>query len=141
MEVSKNAWHYKILMTETQAKIRNGTSLCSYFWDVVFTVFAWIFIGIMSLVVIVCVLTGLFYILYAWYFMIGSLVGVETFSTELIRVSLVLNYVGIFCWFVFSIKRLLSKLKNGEILKSDNLAFEYIKAKKQKICPVIQFKD
>lgn len=140
MKVSRNSWHYRILMDEWQMKARNGASLCSYFWMVVFSIFAWCMIGVLGTAVfcvflLVSYLTG-----YVWYFMIAGWFGVENFHVDAIEMSFIVNAFVVLAWIYSMSVRFNNKKGNSKVKQIfyDNLFAEYIKAKKQKVCPLIE---
>lgn len=140
MKVSSDSWHYKILMTEHQRKVRYGTSLCVYFWMVVFSIFAWSVVGTFAAIFAAIGLFAIYATGYVWYFLIGGMFGVETFDADLIEFSFVLNGIFVATWILSMVLRKRDEMKNNRV-SFDNLFFEYVRAKKQRICPLIEFEE
>lgn len=140
MNVSKNAWHYKVLMVEDQQKIQYGTNLCAYFWMVVVALLMWT-AGIAAAVLVISAVGICAWLAtYVWYFMIGGAFGIESFEVRNILLSLVVNGILIAAWLWSIFVRARSKRKK-EVRESSNILVEYVKAKKQRICPIIEFED
>lgn len=137
MKVSRDSWHYKILMDEHKLKTRNGVSLCLYFWMVVFNIFAWCLIGVLAPAV-ACVFLGIVYLTgYVWYFMVAGWFGVGSFDTNAIEMSFIINSIFLVIWIFSMFVRYNNKEKDKQ-KSSDNLFVEYVKAKKRKVCPLIE---
>ena len=151
MNVNTKSWHYRFNVWRTNTwKTRRKNTLCSYFW---FTVINMAFI---SSAVAVCV--GLVYMLgygfheellkYGYDFLsfpyytghlIVLLLGCLLILC-VVLVALVFLTVGWNVKLLFDKSiDLLNKRSNKE--KEPGLVMSYIKAKKSKICPIIEFKD
>lgn len=123
------------------------TNLCPYFWGTVASIIKFIVCSFFF----VCVPTAFFSGL--GYAILGDMFGKEVWGTYwilssplvgiLVLLSLVLVAMSIVC-IVFGIKYLFSwcyqNITNCSSERETNIFFEYIKAKKSKICPQIQIK-
>jgi hypothetical protein len=128
MEIRKNKWHYHLYtMGFENAYCGEGpTNLCSYFWRVVY--------GTIKVVIIAAVLLGILFgagvIIFKWPFESSSLIVAValciTFSYNQVRIK---NF--------FYAKRH-REFVNDEV-REPGLLRSYIKAKKDKVCPLIEF--
>ena len=135
MIVKKNSWHYSLV---NSIFVKPSKSLCTYFWQIVGSI----------LIYIMMVLTVVF--------MIAGLVGSSLFALWVIFThgfDIAFNtdyrYMGIvgigmsmmIFTTVFGVWRgmmfVFGKIRKNET--KPNIATEYIKAKKEKVCPRITF--
>lgn len=142
MNISKNSWHYRTIrnMNRTPSK-----SLCVYFWQVVMcTFFLYIFTPIIFLVMGIAVAGAI-------PMLIGAIMT-STADAELHNWIVVVKCWSIglgfivalaaVVWFIVSIWSYVgSKLSNFSVDSEKGLLVSYVKAKKQKVCPIIEFKD
>lgn len=149
MNVNTKSWHYRFNVWRTNMLMtKRKNTLCSYFW---FTVFNMAFISFISGVVI-----GIVYMLgysfhdtvliqYGWDFIsMPFYVSIPViFFSGVIIVSIVV-LLALFLFFVGSCAvHIFNKIKTvySDSKKEPGLVMSYIKAKKSKICPIIEFKD
>jgi len=155
MNISKSSWHYKFNKTFRDTySLKEVTSLCEYVRYTMFTC--------LVPVMLLCALTivsGLF--LYATGLIFCDLVlhiPKETiitwkFSPFVVMASIFVDAMIVGFWALITYRKLIfKKIKSVfktkakqeeeiEIKKEPNIFVEYIKAKKSKICPMIEFID
>lgn len=138
MNINTNSWHYNVI----RESIFSGTpssNLCSYFWQVVGRLFSAVLLGTVAAFIIATPFIFL----------------TETLGTNLL--TSVAGLLGAITWaFAFFIvcvvlveylrdlaaKGIRSLGRYDEDgFREPNLVLEYIKAKKEKMCPVITFVD
>ncbi len=118
MKIKRNSWHYKISNWGSWGG-RND-NLCLYFWRLV--------LKVLFVVVCICAISGFIYLLcidfyfrFAWvvvlYFLFS--VGVSVLAV----------------WFTRT------QLGKSPEIPGSNILIEYLKAKKAKICPLIEYTD
>ena len=127
----KKSWHYKLVKWWG---MKHSQSLCVYFWQVVasLTVVPLLVLSVILLgvVLFITVITGI--IVFP-----SVLLGVLSTETEEL---LFFTFVGGLSWTViFSVLYVL--YSNRVKHKQPSLIFSYIKAKKDKVCPIIEFED
>lgn len=155
MKVNKNSWHYKLMdywdyKVIDQLLYGNNVTLCKYFWNVVGAILQSVGFAAMIVVAIVLFLALVFgiviapinYLLTAYFGVPELMEGLGVVTIFIFWVFLPLaggveeymrgNIKGIPDWMRFSHKEVVKKEKKP------NLAWEYIKAKKAKVCPFIQ---
>ncbi len=124
MRIKKSSWHYKLNMLgdHTQSK-----TLCTYFWCSIFKILGLTFIfSFASLILYSIGMTTYDYWTSLFFGMITVILLFILFSACL--PSLVIHFL-----------RKISK-KPLET-QCSNIAMEYIKAKKRKVCPIIEYVD
>ncbi|QDH49064.1 hypothetical protein PHYNN_235 [Pantoea phage Phynn] len=154
MIVKSNSWHYRFNSWKTDSyKTESKKTLCSYFW---FTVKNIVFV--MSWPVLIFIVLGLVGITMmhdttpAWagwwnanpsgwlqllsYPLLGLIFIAVIGLGALIIVAVVCVLVDVITYVVLFFRGL-SKKKEG----SSGLVMSYLKARKEKICPVIKFED
>ena len=116
IKVSRQSWHYKLASSRVESLAWSDSNLCKYFWQVVGS-------GLVVLVGIGMLIAALFLVV-----VVVVIVGALDILvyTSVIWVPI----VAIFC---------LRKTGINMNPKSLNLVQEYLKAKKEKICPIIEF--
>lgn len=146
MQVNKSSWHYRLNleMTNREYRVQQKNTLCSYFW---FTV-----LNMVKVAFLVTVCVGLLWVFgqlamgnsdtdmsAPWYIAI---------PVGLLAVSVFIAFVfGLFFAFQFcmdNFRAYLSKRRANrkpKPVKPDSLITQYVKAKKAKVCPMIEFKD
>lgn len=125
--VNTNSWHYKLvdtMLTNSSPK----ENLCGYFWQIVGSI----------LIVLASIFSFLF---------ILHLPGLVLMSVGAVAVSYwLILVIGIVFWAVFIGGMVLYNLykNHRDITYNDgkeNIVVSWFKAKKSKICPIIEFKD
>ncbi len=118
MKIKRSSWHYKL--NQIGENHEWGTNLCSYFWNVVFRVF-------------LCIVIPFFFCTLGYLYFTNTQVIPTTIILLFIFLSIGLPW--------FAIYKL--RVWNGEPYKfpNENLFFEFIKAKKAKMCPLIKYID
>lgn len=121
MIISRQAWHYRYL-NRIQYKPYESHNLCGYFWRLFLGLtIPWICGGI------IIFFTGLLVYNYA-------LLWIDHFSIAFEGTALVLGFVlGIAAILVIAVALADRSEKHGSILPA------YLKAKKDKVCPIITF--
>ena len=151
MNISRNSWHYRLadFMLDFANKSPSN-SLCVYFWQVVlapFAIMAVVFALLMAAVVLLIAL------LYGVGTMFNDLLaGIHILPVTFKQLPGIFNYravitsllidASIILWCTYKVRKN-SRPKSEKIdeQKEQNFVFAFIKAKKQKICPFINFKD
>ena len=145
MKVNKNSWHYRLLTGDIFGiqgvnSWNVSSSLCLYFWQVVFMLLwkgvALIFLTpfvINSLLILPLVSTlGLI--------TTGVIVQGDTGLTVLVMELIVIIVFVIVLAGLSLYTFLKDKTDLADVVEKDpNLFVEYIKAKKNKLCPIIEF--
>jgi hypothetical protein len=149
MEISKKSWHYKLgnIFFDADAY---GMSLCKYFWLV---------IGACAIIAIICFASCLLFLLLmmpVWInfnfiynifipnFQFHFAVSIICFSVWVI-VLLSIKWIIQTDYPEHKLNRVIlkiPKIKTSNIkIKKPNIFIEYLKAKKRKICPILEFKN
>lgn len=142
MKVSTQSWHYR-LADSISDQISPSKNLCVYFWQVIWGFILWFIL----LPIFVTLVGGLIL------FGIPSVIG--KFTMDLFEFipkgsdwivffwSLGVGYLALLIMFllmgVFVYYKEIVKPSRTKIVKEDNLFVAYVKAKKRKICPIIEF--
>lgn len=143
MNISKQSWHYRFFDFVNDDSFYDSSyhprNLCPYFWSLVFCVFKFIFaialsagIGIViGLFIIWIPIASLYYGVefsfenYPLWFIIGVIasviIGLMLIGIVIASLGLIIDYIS-------------DKPKGG-------LFFKCLKAKKEKLCPILEFKD
>ncbi len=136
MKISKETWHYKLNASmSSHNETMNKRSLCTYFW---FTVLSCMKVALIILLVFTSII-----MLASPYFALF----IDSFETNLPipLIGLVFNYFvfGMICYELIKMQYSQYKEKygwgEGANHQKQNIALDYVKAKKQKICPTIEF--
>lgn len=150
MNVNTKSWHYRfnVWRTNTSTTKRKNT-LCSYFW---FTVFNMTFISFISGIFISLIymigyrfheelvkhgwdfISMPFYVSIPAIFFSGAII-----LAIFVLLALFLLFVG--CGAVHVFNKIKTTYSEKHSKKEQGLVMSYIKAKKSKICPIIEFKD
>ena len=131
MKVKSDSWHYKWLRFARWDEWDMPKSLCTYFWSVV--LLAPLKIG--ALVAVIVILVG------------GPLVTLVNWiypflSEKMAHVPLAILYVELICILIFCLIFIKEKLEEKlSKRKKTTLLGSYLSAKKQKICPLINYED
>lgn len=120
MKIKRSVWHCKISNLGNDRE-RSNDNLCSYFWRLVVKSIL-IIIGIPALVT--CL----------------GFLGYTTFSDPLILI-MVLFLISSFIFPMLVINFIRIKFGKSPELPYGNIVTEYIKAKKERICPLIEYID
>lgn len=138
MNVSTSSWHYRLVDGLGWV---HRKSLCLYFWQVVFAMLIAIALAILIpvslLIVVVFVPACVGKLIYSFF-------DIAAPASNLVRITyFTLTGYGLFLLvFVVALFELWLRQKNKSAPKKpDGLLASYIKTKKQKICPVINFED
>lgn len=136
MEISKKSWHYRLNDSFRSGFDYQTQSLCWYFWSTMFFSFLTLIgstVFLISLLSPIFVFTGLFRFFEITPFWFGLLdVGVTIF---LIVNGILLFIMGL-VW--------ITVLNDTGYFKKDTvpgLIVSYLSAKKNKVCPILEFKD
>jgi hypothetical protein len=142
MEINRNSWHYRLLKFSDTVP---STSLCLYFWQVALVVpIKGLVVAVFGSLLGVCLVT--FLLLFAaplatlLFFLISDLPP----SSDWV----LLNLLGAIIWLIpivlfgeVAVKKILRNKETNYTPKEPNILLEFLKAKKEKICPLIQFVD
>lgn len=152
VELKRSSFIYQhILSTSAKAEIRsNGrVSLCSLFWMVVGGCLMWLAVGVLIAAIAVVMLSPLYQII-AYFTSLPLIVTKDDGAEILLTLGVVFNVVaavGIIDWILqkrgttFSKAIGWDKIKPKKKNKEPGLITSYLKAKKEKVCPIIEFKD
>ena len=125
MIINKHAWHYRMLIWLNK---KPSPSLCAYFWQVVSAV-AWPLIALCATIYLVIYFTGIF----------AQLDWVQSALVFIFFVGL----WNVMC-VLFNIAAYIAKQIGSGVsrsVKKNGLLSEYLKARKNKVCPLIEFRD
>ena len=118
MKIKRSSWHYKL--NHLEGYERSYDSLCLYFWKLVFKIVA-------------LLLFAVFFVACAF---------------KLITSPFIIPILIIFLFFMLStvlpliaITSLREKLGKSPELPKENIIIEFVRAKKEKICPLIEYVD
>lgn len=135
MKININSWHYKFI---DKMNWDHSKSLCIYFWQVVGASF---FLYILLPTIVILCVAFLFLLVPCGFSLFLQIITDWQFGTTPLSNylwSLASGYLviitSVIVYFVYK------KLIKGNLPKStDNLLVSYIKAKKRRICPMIEF--
>ena len=118
MKINRKSWHYKVsnLFTDYESRLDN---LCVYFWRLIGTI---VLFSVLSVLAVIGVIV---------YFVSPFIIS-TTIMVLFIVSSMVLPVLAIYYF--------REKFGTPEIAKA-NLLFDYIKAKKKRVCPLIEYHD
>jgi len=102
------------------ARTRYQDNLCRFFWRLVGHVFCVVFIAGVSA-----------FLIYSWI----------VHPQAIFLLFIILFFVGFIVLPPLAIKCLRAILRKSPELPYENIVFEYLKAKKQKVCPLIEYVD
>lgn len=145
MKVNKNSWHYRLLTGEIFGieginSWNVSSSLCLYFWQVVFALL-WKGVALFFLIpfVINALLIMPMTFILGW-ITTGVMLQGDTGLTKLV-IELIVIIGCVITWAGLSLYTFLKDKTDlaGVVEKEPNLFVEYIKAKKNKLCPIIEF--
>jgi len=120
MKIKRSSWHYKINMLGPDTYERYPDNLCFYFWRCVFRLLFWAF---------VVLIIG--FIAYAYF--------TDPFLTPITIIIFFFILSGVLP--VLAIYFLRKKIGGPPKMPGENILFEYLQAKKNKICPLIEYVD
>jgi hypothetical protein len=122
MDIQRSAWHCKISNWNRMEKTNDN--LCSYFWRLVSNVCG--FIGKGLIILALTLIAG-----FSCYWIV----------TDPILLIIVLWMTSSAFLPPFAIYFLRKKLGKSPEMPYGNIFIEYIKARKEKVCPIIKYKD
>ena len=120
MKIKRNSWHYKVRNWGSYEKRHD--SLCVYFWCVVGSIAFWVTITTIAIGVMIalCILL---------------------FEPQVTHIWIAILFVGLSAFLPwYTITQLRQKYQSPQ-LPGENILVEYIKTKKAKICPIIEYVD
>lgn len=117
IKVNRKSWHFRLTDLWFSYLGKSDSNLCKYFWEVVLSVF-------ISLFVVGAVVGFITIVVIHWQ---------ETFLVGLATCFIWVPLVAIFYLRQTGIK---TQIENPERI---NLLSEYLQAKKEKICPIVEF--
>lgn len=146
IKISKSSWHYKL--AKKSRFFDTPKNLCQYFWAVVWGIALYVYKPIL-------VLMWLYgaYILYTNATVltepgVGVSVGIFAALCIVVLILSLIIAIGFLSLLVaYGIHTILQKnnwvlgSKKCDINKKPNIAIEYIKAKKEKTCPLLTYED
>lgn len=149
--INKDSWHFNLLLDGPQEnairKSNNGSlTLCWYFWQVVFGLLAWVGIIALACFIIAAIGFAVYAIGYIWYFLVAyGLFDVMSFDVDALNASMATNWLlalpalayYLAMNLIYGVKWLNGTLKERP-KKQPNIVTEYVKAKKQRICPMMR---
>jgi hypothetical protein len=128
MKVSKKSWHYKWVDTvwvETYIP-HTGNNLCKYFWMLVWSITAPILIALF-----VC------FILFG----VGYTLFMDGIHWGFFNIGIALFMLSLFIIPIIAISAFRKYISNDTAIHTPTLLSEFIRAKKDKVCPMIDFED
>lgn len=135
MILNTQSWHYKLVDEVSPVYAdrikRTGTaSLCSYFWRVVFAAL-WAVIGTVAIAAAVSCITFILLVAPIMWFVAG-IAGAPAFIGALVWLAVLAG----------TLEELIKRRKALEAPKEKkpNILFDYIAAKKSKVCPLMEVK-
>lgn len=140
MKINRNSWHYKRADSFTYTPSK---TLCLYFWEVVWgIVFWWVITPVFAVVVAVMVFGGLpgaagsvFLDLFGYVKTDSKWVdAIWAIGTGYLFFLTLFALIGGFYYY-----RKVRSRQKLKFKKDENLFVSYLKAKKQKVCPIIEF--
>ncbi len=141
MEIKISSWHYRLIKRTTMR--RPADNLCEYFWELVFCILMISTIVGLGLVVgfgfIAAMLAPILYLF--GIHMDSGLIGAGVGMWSLGFIFLVIWGWGKFTEITRDNKEAVSRHLHAYQWEKPNMFFEYVKAKKQKVCPRIMFID
>lgn len=131
IKINKNSWHYRVLGHPFKSDLRyTNVGICKYFWMVVGSLLGWCGAGVLALAIVVT-FVGWIPVGIGW-LITGNLLSLEFFALSFGATTAVF-----LVWVGFTLKDLIKgKLRNRK--KRPNILFEYVKAKKQRVCPLVE---
>ena len=144
MNLSKNTWHFKVV--EDEFCFMEGwdasRSLCLYFWQVVMRLFFGIGLGLLAVSPLVTIITYVTDTTHSAPFLIHfySFIGfiVSFFYFFVLGITICCCTIEGVKWVARKFPR---KYKEPKEPKEPSIIIEYIKAKKAKVCPMLNFTD
>ena len=145
MKVNKNSWHYRLLTGDIFGiqgvnSWNVSSSLCLYFWQVVFMLL-WKGVALFFLTpfvinsLLILPLVSTLGLITTGVIVQGD-TGLTVLVMELIVIIVFVIVLAGLCLYTF----LKDKTDLADVVEKDpNLFVEYIKAKKNKLCPIIEF--
>lgn len=158
MKVNKNSWHYKLMDwwdygVTVELHCGFNVTLCKYFWNVVgailqsvgFAIMIVVAIALFAFVFAAIVIAPINYLLTA-YFGVPELmegVGVVTIFIFWVLLPLIAGFEECMRGNIKGIPDWMRSTPKEEVVveKKPNLVWEYIKAKKAKVCPIVSLND
>ena len=145
MDINKKSWHYQFVDSVFKNVSR---SLCVYFWQVVWSIIVNTTAAILSIGVFLCMSGMGLFLLSAPFFSTDPLTSILSF---VLWAYLLFNMQGLLTdmltrsnpdsVFLKEIKLFNKPEKSLTKDKEPNIIIEYVKAKKEKICPNLNFVD
>lgn len=149
MKVSTSSWHYRLNVSQNGwVKTQARNSLCAYFWYTVFSLFKVVRGPLTAYFILWAIGFGLFS---DTRFEPGPKMGLIAYPFGCI-VAVILP--GVVLYYLFQgtswlgskvrprLRKLLGRKENKpKVKKEPGLLSSYIKARKEKICPLIQFEE
>lgn len=132
MEINEKSWHFRLVRFTTYQSARNisdyGGTLCKYFWLVVYAIVVNIFKAAVVLFLV-------------WLFIYNPVSYI--WAPDDSKLFLIFMWASFFVLvgIVFAVFFIRDKLRNRNRVhkvKQPNIVIEYLRAKKQKFCPVIK---
>lgn len=120
MKINRNSWHYKVYEFghASEEKVPETTNLCRYFWRC----WAGVGFGLMILTLLLALTAGACVVLY--------LLGLATFFFPIETGTITAGAVAIY---------FLRKYRKPTEPREPGLLRLYLQAKKEKVCPIIEF--
>ncbi len=118
MKVKRSSWHYKVGLLGSYESSRDN--LCVHFWSVVIKIAVAIFVP-----------SGLG--IAAYYYFIDPF-----WVSTTIMLTFIFSAIGLPALAIYFLRK---KLGKSPEIPGSNILIEYLKAKKAKICPLIEYVD
>lgn len=140
MKIKQSSWHFGLVSSFfTSIEYEHNVSLCKYFWMLVFSILVSAVLGVFLCFILTAFITFLTYPI--WQFVLGS--------------NIVVGFSSLLVWIVFG-KALQEEFgdstanwninvlphvytgRTNKKVKEPNVLIEYLKAKKNKVCPLLE---
>ncbi len=121
MQVSRRAWHYRFL---EYLECETPRNLCSYFWMVVLHMLMCVVFVALAVAMMGLILSPILAIWFEWFEQL-VIVGYVIWIAILVIVWLHYRY-----W---------KRTQRGYVKPPDGLTLSWVKAKKDKVCPLIEY--
>ena len=130
MRISKESWHYRLVRWFDIGSEYGSTSLCRYFWQIVFAIFLCVGMGVGGIGAAIIVTLPLWH-MFHW-----------AFGLQMIAIFIGLCEIGILTYGLVTLvkERHWHEIRKGlREAPEPSLLYAWAKAKKDKVCPLVDF--
>lgn len=133
MIINKDSWHYKLVKNMSNKAM--PTTLCSYFWTVVGAILEVLSLVALSLLAIGCIISVILVATLGIYVVTGAEI-IWVLGCQLILIKGALIIYRETPYYI----REMYKREHQVKARKPSLLMEYLRAKKEKVCPYITYK-